>query len=73
MDFGEDVMRRMAQLASAFDILRTYLQARAAFRPEEFDFIKTKFVPRTLGSGDILQRTGEVAEHGPGSPIPVPI
>src|SRR5262245_43217625 len=53
----------MAQSGSAFEILGAYLRARAAFTAEEFDFIKTKFVPRTLGAGEILQRAGDVAKY----------
>src|SRR5215510_1643917 len=53
----------MAQSDSAFEILGAYLRARAAFTAEEFDFIKTRFEKSGLGSGEILQRAGEVAEH----------
>jgi CRP-like cAMP-binding protein len=47
--------------ASAFDVLRAYLAARAAFTDDDFEFLETVFVPRRIGAGDFLQRAGEVA------------
>jgi len=47
----------------AFDILRTYLQARATFTDQEFGFIRTVFIARTLSSGESLHQAGEVAKH----------
>ena len=55
--------RRMAQMGSAFEILRAYLQARAAFTDEELDFIQSMLVPKTLASGETLQRAGDVAQY----------
>jgi CRP-like cAMP-binding protein len=47
---------------SAFDVLRAYLEARAAFSDPEMDFIRTMFRPATLKSGEFLQRAGSVAQ-----------
>jgi len=44
-----------------FDVLRTYLEARASFAEEEFGIIRAGFVPVSLRAGDFLQRAGEVA------------
>ena len=48
---------------SAFDVLRTYLLARAPFNDEEMEFVRTQFKPATLRSGEFLQRAGTVAAH----------
>ena len=48
---------------SAFDRLRAYLHARAAFTEEEFAFMETLFLPRPLPAGEFLQRAGDVATH----------
>jgi CRP-like cAMP-binding protein len=48
--------------ASAFDVLRDYLRARASFSDQEMDFIRTMFRPATLRSGEFLQRAGTVAK-----------
>jgi CRP-like cAMP-binding protein len=48
---------------SAFDVLRTYLEARAEFTDAEFDFIETTFLLRALRQGEALQRAGEVAKY----------
>jgi CRP-like cAMP-binding protein len=48
---------------SAFDSLRAYLQARAAFTAEELAFMETLFVPKPLLAGEFLQRAGEVAKY----------
>jgi len=57
--------RRVTSLVhmSAFEILQTYLQARAAFTDQEFAVIRTLFLPRTLRPGECLYRAGEVATH----------
>jgi CRP-like cAMP-binding protein len=46
-----------------FEVLRAYLQARAAFTDEDFEIIKTMFFERALSSGQHLQRAGEVAKY----------
>lgn len=48
---------------SAFEILKTYLQARATFTEQEFDFIKTLFIPRNLRPGESLHQAGELAKY----------
>lgn len=52
-----------AQPASAFDVLRSYLQARASFTDDELEFIRTMFVPTTLRAHEFLQRAGTVARY----------
>jgi CRP-like cAMP-binding protein len=47
----------------AFDRLRAYLEARAEFTDEQFEFMRTVFVPHTLRSGEFLQRAGEPARY----------
>src|SRR5262245_23426916 len=46
---------------AAFDVLRDYLGARAAFSAEDVAAVRAAFAPRTLAPGDLLQRAGEVA------------
>jgi len=48
---------------SPFEVLQTYLQARATFTDQEFDFIRTVFIPRTLRAGESLHQAGKVAKH----------
>jgi CRP-like cAMP-binding protein len=52
----------MARSESAFQVLQAYLQAKADFSIEEFDFVRTAFFPRALRPGELLQRGGEVAK-----------
>jgi CRP-like cAMP-binding protein len=47
----------------AIDVLLAYLAGRAPFGPADLDQVRGAFTPRTLGSGDFLQRAGEVATH----------
>jgi len=49
---------------SAFDVLRTYLEARASFTDEELAFVRERFIPTTLPAGEFLQRAGDVPRHG---------
>ena len=49
---------------SAFDVLRSYLEARASFTDEEFAFVRERFIPTTLPAGEFLQRAGDVPRHG---------
>jgi len=51
-------------MTAAFDVLRAYLEARAAFTEDEFAFMRGLFRPLTLGSGEFLQRGGDVARGG---------
>jgi len=47
----------------AFEILKAYLQARAPFTEQEFDFIRTLFIPRELRAGESLHQAGETAKY----------
>src|SRR5262245_23060649 len=46
-----------------FEVLQSYLKARAEFTDADFDLIRTTFIPKALKQGDHLQRAGEVAKH----------
>jgi CRP-like cAMP-binding protein len=48
---------------TAFAVLRAFFQARGALTEDEIAFLETLFVPRTLRSGDFLQRAGDVSEY----------
>ena len=48
---------------SSFDVLRTYLEARAAFTEDEFAFMRGHFIRTTLPVGEFLQRAGDVTRH----------
>jgi CRP-like cAMP-binding protein len=48
---------------SSFDVLRTYLEARASFTEDEFAFMRDQFIQTTLPAGEVLQRAGDVARH----------
>ena len=48
---------------SGFDSLQNYLQARATFSEQDFIFIKTLFICRTLRAGESLHQAGEVARY----------
>jgi CRP-like cAMP-binding protein len=48
---------------SSFDVLRTYLEARASFTEDEFAFMRDHFIRTTLPAGEFLQRAGDVARH----------
>lgn len=58
---GDSAVRE--EPSPAFDVLRTYLLARAAFTCEELDFVRTMFAPTTLRAGEFLQRAGSVARY----------
>jgi CRP-like cAMP-binding protein len=47
----------------AYKVLQEYLQARASFTRKELEFIRTMFTPKSLRSGEFLQRAGEVARY----------
>jgi CRP-like cAMP-binding protein len=53
----------MLEPISAFDVLRAYLANRAVFTEEEFELIRTFFVPRLLQAGEFLQRAGDVSRY----------
>jgi CRP-like cAMP-binding protein len=48
---------------SAFDVLRDYLEARAAFEASDFDLIRSDFLFKRLAAGEFLQRAGDVTRH----------
>jgi len=48
---------------AAFDVLRTYLEARAAFTARDVDHVRAAFLFRRLAAGDFLQRAGDVARY----------
>ena len=48
---------------SAFEPLRAYLEARAAFTDDEMGFMRARFLPRTLAPDEFLQRAGEPARY----------
>ena len=45
---------------AVFDVLRTYLEARADFSDADFSRIRTAFAYRRLEAGEFLQRAGDV-------------
>jgi len=49
--------------ASAFNVLRSYLEARAEFSEEDFEYVRGVFRFRRLGAGDFLQRAGDVSRY----------
>ena len=46
-----------------FQVLRTYLEARAEFSEDDFAFIRQTFLHRHLSAGEFLQRAGDIAQH----------
>jgi CRP-like cAMP-binding protein len=48
---------------SGFDVLRAYLEDRAAFTKQELAFVRSVFLAQILRSGEFLQRAGEVARY----------
>lgn len=50
-------------MSHTFAILRTYLESRASFREDEFDFLKSAFRTASLRAGDFLQRAGELVTY----------
>jgi len=49
--------------STAFDLLRNYLDARAAFGPGDFDLIRSVFLFKRLSAGEFLQRAGDITRH----------
>jgi len=47
----------------SFDVLRSYLEARASFSEDEFAFMRDQFIRTTLPAGEFLQRAGDVSRH----------
>lgn len=50
-------------MSDSFNILRTYLESRAAFTEGEFESIRPLFQPSPLRAGEFLQRAGEQAKY----------
>src|SRR4030095_5947476 len=46
-----------------FENLRAYLERDFKLTEEQFDFIKTLFVPKKMKKGDFHQREGEIAKY----------
>jgi CRP-like cAMP-binding protein len=46
-----------------FDVLRTYLEARAPFAPEELETVRSAFLYRRLEAGAFLRQAGEIARQ----------
>jgi len=51
-----------AQMAP-FDRLREYLARRAPITDDQFAFMATVFLPKSLPAGEFLQRAGDVSTH----------
>jgi CRP-like cAMP-binding protein len=49
--------------AAAFEVLREYLLARAAFTATDLEVVREAFLHRRLSAGDYLQRAGDVTRH----------
>ncbi len=49
--------------ASAFAVIRAYLEARATFSDADLDVVRSAFVYKQLRAGQFLQRAGEVARY----------
>jgi CRP-like cAMP-binding protein len=49
--------------ATAFETLREYLEARAAFTAEDLALVRTVFVSKRVPAGSFLQRAGDVARY----------
>ena len=47
----------------AFDVLRGYLAARAAFSDDDFERVRGAFLYRRLAAGEFLQRAGDVTRY----------
>src|SRR5688572_16455385 len=46
-----------------FDVLRTYLEARAGFTEADMELVRAAFLLRHLAAGEYLQRAGDVARY----------
>ena len=49
--------------AAAFEVLATYLGARATFSPQEVEIVRAAFLWRRLREGAFLQRAGDVSQY----------
>jgi len=48
---------------SAFDVLRAYLAARAAFSDRDVEQVRSAFLFRRLPAGEFLQRAGDITRY----------
>jgi CRP-like cAMP-binding protein len=60
---GEGVRPSIPIPDAAFEVLREYLEARAAFDDGDFDVVRKAFLYRRLAAGEFLQRAGDVSRH----------
>jgi len=49
--------------ASAFGVLREYLDARASFSEADIEYVRRAFLFRRLAAGEYLQRAGDVTRY----------
>ena len=49
--------------AAVFDVLRSYVEARADFSDEDLSRLRKAFLFRRLGAGEFLQRAGDVTRY----------
>src|SRR5215470_17167450 len=49
--------------AGAFDVLATYLEARAPFDDGDLEIVRAAFLYKSLPAGGFLQRAGDVTRH----------
>jgi len=54
---------RHEDAAAAFEVLRTYLEARATFSPRDLDVIRAALLHKHLDAGEFFQRAGDVTRH----------
>jgi CRP-like cAMP-binding protein len=47
-----------------FEKLRAYFEAHIKLSDEQFDKMKSAFIPRKMKKGEFLQREGEIARYG---------
>ena len=47
-----------------FEKLRAYLERKIPITDEQFEFIKTQFIPRIVKKNEFIIRAGEVVKHG---------
>jgi len=47
-----------------FEKLRAYFERHIPITDEQFEFIKTQFIPRVVKKNEFIIRAGEVARHG---------
>jgi CRP-like cAMP-binding protein len=50
-------------MRDAFQVLRSYLEARATFSEQDFAFIAPLFIHKKVSSGEFIQRAGQIATH----------